>query len=151
MKGTLKEKNKQVEITFEVERDQESGWFVASWDAPRGQGGITTQGRDLRELEQNVREAVRCHFENGRLPRQIRLHFLQDPLVGLCLGPCNTVTFGRENVIQIGHDQERISIVIGSRIAKIARSAKIAIIGKSTGYLQRRGCGAHCRHLNAVI
>ena len=53
------------EIIFEVERDAENGWLTASWDAPRGQGGISTQGKDLSELEHNVREAVRCHFENG--------------------------------------------------------------------------------------
>ena len=42
------------EITLTVERDDESGWFVASCDAPRGQGGITTQGRDLRELQEHA-------------------------------------------------------------------------------------------------
>src|ERR1035441_4717113 len=50
------------EITFEVERD-ESGWLIASWDAPDGKGGIATQGQDLRELQENVKEAVVCHFE----------------------------------------------------------------------------------------
>jgi predicted RNase H-like HicB family nuclease len=50
------------EITLTVDRDEDSGWFVASWDAPRGKGGITTQGRDLRELQDNIKEAVRCHF-----------------------------------------------------------------------------------------
>lgn len=55
------------EITLSVERDEESGGFVASWDA-RGGGGIATQARDLRELEGNVREAVRCHFETGQSP-----------------------------------------------------------------------------------
>ena len=68
MKANLKEQSKRGEITFEVERDEESGWLTASWDAPRRKGGITTQGKDLRELEQNVREAVSCHFENGKLP-----------------------------------------------------------------------------------
>ena len=72
MKANLKEQSKRAEITFEVERDEESGWLTASWDAPRRKGGITTQGKDLRELEQNVREAVRCHFENGKLPGRIR-------------------------------------------------------------------------------
>ena len=69
------------EITFEVERDEESGWFVARWDAPRSQGGISTQGKDLRELEQNVREAVSCHFDNGKAPGRIRLHFVNDPVL----------------------------------------------------------------------
>jgi len=51
------------EITLNVERDEQNVWLTASWDAPRGQGGITTQGKDLRDLEQNVREAVGCRFE----------------------------------------------------------------------------------------
>lgn len=63
MKANLSEPSKRAEITFEVERDEESGWLTASWDAPRGKGGISTQGNDLRELEQNIHEAVSCHFE----------------------------------------------------------------------------------------
>jgi predicted RNase H-like HicB family nuclease len=59
------------EITFEVERD-ESGWLIASWDAPDGKGGIATQGQDLRELQENVKEAVLCHFEEAAASRAIR-------------------------------------------------------------------------------
>jgi hypothetical protein len=81
------------EITFEVERD-ESGWLIASWDAPDGKGGIATQGQDLRELQENVKEAVVCHFEAAAAPRAIRLHsfpqsqshFAQDPPGGLATG-----------------------------------------------------------------
>lgn len=69
------------EIILTVERDEESGWFVASWDEPRGKGGITTQGRDLRQLQDNVREAVRLPFANGKTPRRIRLHFVEDPVL----------------------------------------------------------------------
>lgn len=68
-------------ITFQVERDETSGWYVASWDAPGGKGGITTQGRDLQDLQANVRDAVRCHFELGRMPREIQLHFVADPVL----------------------------------------------------------------------
>ena len=39
------------EIAFEVSRDEESGRLIASWDAPDGSGGITTQGEDLRDLQ----------------------------------------------------------------------------------------------------
>ena len=66
------------EITLTVERDEESGWLTASWDAPEG-GGLTTQGRDLNELQVNAAEAVRCHFDEGKAPRRVRLHFVQDP------------------------------------------------------------------------
>jgi len=79
--GRSNPKASMKEITFNVERDEENGWLTASWDAPRRQGGITTQGKDLRVLEQNVREAVRCHFEDGKRPGRIRLHFVNDPVL----------------------------------------------------------------------
>ena len=69
------------EITFKVERDEDSGWFTASWDAPNQTGGITTQGKDLAELEKNLREAVECHFDGEKLPQRIRLHFLNDAVL----------------------------------------------------------------------
>jgi predicted RNase H-like HicB family nuclease len=62
------------EISFNVERDEAGGWYVASWEDADGNGGITTQGQDLQVLQENVREAVRCHFERGEAPREIRLH-----------------------------------------------------------------------------
>jgi hypothetical protein len=68
------------EIAFVVERDSENGFFSASWDAPEG-GGISTQGRALSELEANIIEAVRCHFDENDAPRSIRLHFLEDPVL----------------------------------------------------------------------
>ena len=81
--GGTHSKANMKEITFNIERDEENGWMTASWDAPRGQGGITTQGKDLRELEQNVREAVRCHFEDGKMPARIRLHFVNDLVLAM--------------------------------------------------------------------
>jgi hypothetical protein len=68
------------EITFQVCPCDESGWLIASWDAPGG-GGITTQARDLRELQEQVLEATLCHFEPGQVPVQIRLHFVSDPVL----------------------------------------------------------------------
>jgi hypothetical protein len=68
------------EITFSVERDPESGFFSASWDAPEG-GGISTQGHAFSDLDTNVKEAVRCHFDDAEMPRRIRLHFIQDPVL----------------------------------------------------------------------
>jgi predicted RNase H-like HicB family nuclease len=65
-------------ITLKVERDEAAGMYVASWDDPSGAGGITTQGHALQELQDNVREAVRCHFDQGKMPREIRLHFVHD-------------------------------------------------------------------------
>ena len=51
------------EIVFTVDRDEGSACLVASWDEPDGNGGITTQGRDLSELQAMLREAVLCQPE----------------------------------------------------------------------------------------
>jgi predicted RNase H-like HicB family nuclease len=56
------------EITFQVLNDEDSGWLVASWDAPDRSGGISTQGRDLKDLQQQVGEAVEAHFDDGQAP-----------------------------------------------------------------------------------
>ena len=69
------------EITLQVVRDEESGWLVASWDAPGETRGITTQGEDLRDLQQQVTEAVAAYFDDGKAPNRIRLHFVSDPIL----------------------------------------------------------------------
>ena len=69
------------EIIFQVETCADSGVLVAHWDEPDGSGGITTQGKDLRELQEQVTDAVRCHFDEGQAPQKVRLHFVQDPVL----------------------------------------------------------------------
>jgi hypothetical protein len=61
------------EITLQVERDEELRWLVACWDARGGKGGITTQGEDLCDLQQQVTEAVAAFFDEGKAPGHIRL------------------------------------------------------------------------------
>jgi hypothetical protein len=54
---------------------------VAWWDDSDGAGGITTQGNDLRDLQQQVTEAVAVHFDGSAAPRRIRIHFVSDPVL----------------------------------------------------------------------
>lgn len=68
------------EIVFQVETCQDSGQLVAFWDDPQG-GGVTTQGQDLDDLEVQVAEAVRCHFDPQDYPKCVRLHFVSDPVL----------------------------------------------------------------------
>jgi len=55
--------------------------FVASEDADGGYTAralgesIFTEADDLHELDDQIGEAVKCHFEDGAAPRVIRLHF----------------------------------------------------------------------------
>jgi predicted RNase H-like HicB family nuclease len=67
------------EIIFEVREDETEGGFVAR---ALGQS-IVTQADTLVELRTNIRDAVRCHFEEGRAPQVIRLHRVLDEVFAL--------------------------------------------------------------------
>jgi hypothetical protein len=47
------------------------------------QGGepIFTEADSVATLYDMVRDAVRCHFEEGQRPRIIRLHFVRDEFI----------------------------------------------------------------------
>lgn len=68
------------EIVFQIAPSEDSSLLVAFWDDPNG-GGITTQGRDLRELQDQISDAVQCHFDTVAKPKRIRLHFTSDPVL----------------------------------------------------------------------
>jgi hypothetical protein len=64
------------EIVFVVEEAPEGG-FVA-----RAIGeSIFTEADNLDELHQRAREAVRCHFDEGKAPKLIRLHYVRDEII----------------------------------------------------------------------
>jgi len=66
------------EIIFIVEEAPEGG-FVA-----RALGdAIFTEADELESLHANIRDAVRCHFDEGRAPKVIRLHFVREQVIGL--------------------------------------------------------------------
>ena len=65
-------------LAFKIERDVKGGVLVASWDAPEG-SGITTQAKNLSEVADAIKEAVRCHFAGRSAPREVTLHFESDP------------------------------------------------------------------------
>jgi hypothetical protein len=67
------------EIIFEVREDEAEGGFVAR---ALGQS-IVTQANTWDELRTNVRDAVRCHFEEGQAPQVIRLHRVLDEVIAL--------------------------------------------------------------------
>lgn len=61
------------EVIFQVDEAPE-GRFTA-----RALGhSIFTEAESLEELRANVRDAVRCHFDNGEGPGRIRLHYVRD-------------------------------------------------------------------------
>ncbi|MEK7677947.1 MAG: 2-oxoisovalerate dehydrogenase [Verrucomicrobiota bacterium] len=67
------------EIIFEIREDEAEGGFVARALGP----SIITQADTWEELRTNVRDAVRCHFDEGQAPRVIRLHRVFDEVLAL--------------------------------------------------------------------
>ncbi len=44
---------------------------------------IFTEAEDGSELQAKVRDAVNCHFDEGKAPKVIRLHFVRDQVLTL--------------------------------------------------------------------
>ena len=64
------------ELIFQVEEADEGGYTARAL----GQS-IFTEAESLDELRTNVRDAVRCHFDEGEGPKVIRLHFVRDEVL----------------------------------------------------------------------
>ncbi|PYS84562.1 MAG: 2-oxoisovalerate dehydrogenase [Acidobacteria bacterium] len=66
------------EIIFLVE-DAPEGGFTA-----RALGeDIITEADDLDSLREMIRDAVRCHFDEGKSPQLIRLHFVREEVLAV--------------------------------------------------------------------
>ena len=66
------------ELFFLVE-DAPAGGYTA-----RALGeSIFTEADTAPELQINVRDAVRCHFAEGKLPKVIRLYFVREELLAV--------------------------------------------------------------------
>jgi hypothetical protein len=82
--GTIKEPlnrgelRVEQEIIFMVEEAPEGGYTAYALGH-----SIFTEGEDLHELRNNVREAVRCHFEEENMPRVVRLHIVKDEVMAV--------------------------------------------------------------------
>ena len=61
------------ELIFLVEEADEGGFTARALGE-----SIVTQAETLEELKTNVKDAVRCHFENDKLPKMIRLHYVKE-------------------------------------------------------------------------
>lgn len=66
------------EIVFLVEEAPEGGYTARAL----GQA-IFTEGESPDQVEANARDAVRCHFDEGDLPKVIRLHYVRDDVIAV--------------------------------------------------------------------
>jgi len=66
------------EIFFLVEEAPEGGYAAKALGE-----SIFTEAETLEELHTNVRDAVQCHFEEGKAPKMIRLHFSHEEVIAV--------------------------------------------------------------------
>lgn len=66
------------EIIFLVEEAPEGGYTARAL----GQS-IFTEADDLERLNDNVRDAVLCHFDEDQSPSVIRLHFVREEVIAV--------------------------------------------------------------------
>lgn len=66
------------EIFFLVEEAPEGGYAAKALGE-----SIFTEAETLEELHANVREAVQCHFEEGKAPKMVRLHFTHEEVIAV--------------------------------------------------------------------
>ena len=64
------------EIIFAIEQSPEGGYEARALGH-----SIFTQADSMDQLREMVRDAVRCHFEEGSIPSVIRLHFVHDEVI----------------------------------------------------------------------
>lgn len=64
------------ELIFLVEDAPEGGYTARALGE-----SIFTEADTLDELRRQVGDAVRCHFEEGKAPRVIRLHIVREEVL----------------------------------------------------------------------
>jgi predicted RNase H-like HicB family nuclease len=65
------------EIIFLIEESPEGGYEARALDY-----SIFTGGDTIDELKKNIREAIKCHFENNH-PQIIRLHYIKEEIISV--------------------------------------------------------------------
>ena len=66
------------EIIFSVQESPDGGYEAKALSAP-----IFTEADNLEELRSAVRDATECHFEKGKRPKLIRLHFVRVEVIAV--------------------------------------------------------------------
>lgn len=66
------------EIIFIVENSDEGGYTAKALGH-----SIFTQGETLDELKENIKDAVKCHFDEKEIPHIVRLHIVKDEVIAI--------------------------------------------------------------------
>jgi len=66
------------EVIFVVEEAPDGGYTARALEA-----SIFTEADTMAELHAKVRDAVRCHFDEGKHPKVIRLHHVREEVIAV--------------------------------------------------------------------
>jgi len=66
------------EIIFLVEESPEGGYTAKALGED-----IFTQAETLKQLKLSISNAIKCHFDEDKLPRIVRMHFVKDELFAI--------------------------------------------------------------------
>jgi len=64
------------EIIFLIEEAPEGGFTARALGH-----SIFTEAESLASLRDQIRDAVKCHFDEGKSPSVIRLHFVREEVI----------------------------------------------------------------------
>jgi predicted RNase H-like HicB family nuclease len=64
------------EIIFIVEDSDEGGYTAKALGY-----SIYTEGETLDELKENIKDAIKCHFDEKEIPHIVRLHIVKDEVI----------------------------------------------------------------------
>lgn len=64
------------ELIFLVEESLDGGYEARALGT-----SIYTEAESIEELRDAIRDAVKCHFEEDKTPRVIRLHLVKDEVI----------------------------------------------------------------------
>ncbi len=64
------------EVIFLIEESPAGGFTARALEE-----SIFTEANDLADLHAKVRDAVHCHFDEGKVPKVIRLHFVREDVI----------------------------------------------------------------------
>ncbi|MFN9176691.1 MAG: type II toxin-antitoxin system HicB family antitoxin [Synechocystis sp.] len=66
------------DIIFLIETDPDGGYVATAVGE-----SIVTQGETLEEVRAMIRDAVHCHFDEGKVPEVIRLQFIREEILAI--------------------------------------------------------------------
>ncbi len=71
-------KSEMNEIIFLIEESLEGGYTAKAIGE-----SIFTEADTMEEIRNNIKEAVECHFDEGKKPKLIRLHMIKEEVIAV--------------------------------------------------------------------